>query len=612
MKASLSWLIEFLPELDKIDLELLVEAFTKLGLEVSDTYQWKILQPCEKWFIGRIEKIHRRLDKTNKPFLEVTVTDGQAYYKTVTRDLSIKEGVLVGVAPANSWIYTKEGKKCEVKQKSIEGVVSECVMLSETEAGVDGDPSKIWVLGPDASPLLGKPFATYVSSVEKDIIFDLEITPNRGEVLSHLGLARELRAWLIFNGYLKETASLLMPQIHPLPPPKSNNRKSIIIEGATRYEGTQISKISPVTSPWKIKARLYMLDFPSINIIVDLTNYIMLELGQPMHAFDANKLADTGYILVLPLREDSLMFETLGGETIELKREDIVIHDGEKPVALAGIIGSSNSSVSNSTNTIFLESAHFNPKTIRRTSRRLGLQTESSLRFSRGTDPAIVPTASGRYAYLIKQYLPESQVEFCSKAYTDFSTSRAVPFNLTKLSKLLGTRIDIARFTNAMSLLDIEITGSEKSIAKVPIYRSDVERDVDILEEYLRLEDVNKLPASNKACITLTSRDKTLHEDTSRFNFIRYLTQYLTHRGWRQIAGVSFVSKKELELFSFPTETAIKVTDTVWGDKSWLRPTLAIAIIEWIHENRSRGLNEAHLFEIGKVYEKKNGQYYEK
>ncbi len=594
MRVLVEELAFWFPPVEKVPIELITEALTALGLEVKEVGKWGIRPPAEDWLVGIVREVTPHQDR----YCLVRIDVGSGTFLTaLSGDRTLRPGEALLVALPGSFYYDVRGGRQPVEQREIAGVVSECLLLSEREAGVSTRHEGVWRLSPveavpgmRASQLLQPASYTYI---------DLDLTPNRADALSHLGVARELRAWLVFHGHV--SADEPLQQIfrtedwEPAPTPWRIKIK----DGAWHYAGMEITGLRVRPSLWKIQAFLRALNQTPVNNIVDLTNWLLFQVGQPLHAFDRERLEEPA-IEVRPLA-GAQSFQALDGKTYTLQEGDIVIAQGERILALAGIIGGADSAVHAGTRAIFLESATFFDRAIRRTARRLRLNTEAGLRFSRGVDPALARDVLPAAAYLFAQeggtcyapvYVVHRRVE-----------PRIIAFPVRFAERVTGQSWSVATIRKAFQLLDIRIVREEEETltVEVPHYRVDVVRPVDLVEELLRLTGTGAIPEVAVATIPMHVPEflQSLHEF---FLFLQEVERYWRARGFQPHVGLSFVSEEGLRRFGWQPERCVRVLESVWENRNYLRPHLLPSLIEGVRHQRVQGTGRVALMEVGKVF----------
>ena len=489
-----------------------------------------------------------------------------------------------------------------IKESQIRGVKSQGMMCSNSELGLTlskDEDNGIRILPKVAT--VGTTYANYEGL--DDVIFDLNVTPNRADCLSHLGLAREIACLL--DRQVKYPES----NFHK---GSSSTKETIKVELKSsdlcpRYAGCLVRGVKIGESPDWLKKRLESVGVGSINNIVDITNYVMLELGQPLHAFDINFI-EKGHIIIESTGK-SEKFKPLYGEEIELSGEELTIRDPQKPLALAGIIGSLNSGVVEQTTDIFIESAHFTQKTVRRTSRQLGVHTDSSYRFCRGTDPEGVVYALKRACHLMEQLVGG---EVSHDSYDECPSpvdSQPIWLRHKCLEERLGMTVSIEKFHSWMKRLGcelIEVT-EEKSLLKPPTYRWDLNVEIDFVEEYARLNGYDQIPER------LPTFVESPTDHAPQYKAERRLARWLCEQGYLQAINYHFTGEKflknllgdvsKLKACGFnPTPQPILISNPLNEESNAMRPSLLPGLIKNMIFNYRHGLKYGRLFEVGNTF----------
>lgn len=431
-----------------------------------------------------------------------------------------------------------------------------------------------------------------------DTILDVSLTPNRGDCLSILGIAREIAA--ITGKKLK------LPKMGPLnEDPKSPVKVRIENRNLCyRYAGRVIRGVRVSESPAWLRSRLEACGIRSINSIVDVTNYVMLELGQPLHAFDCDKL--TSRLIRIAVPPKAFKFRTLDGVERHLSQDTLVIWDGERPSAIAGVMGGRESEVDQDTATIFLESACFDPISVRKTSSRLGLRTESSLRFERGIDILGVDRALERASYLISELsggIPCRKVDMFPRKYSP----RFIKLNFGAVSDLLGAEISPARVHDLLTRIGAQVEDTfQNFVVEVPSHRNDIERDVDLVEEVARLHGYPRIAAVAPK-VDVGARPADL-----RRKKILWAKHCMIQRGYSEVVNFSFMNAQSLDLLrladSDPRRRAVRIMNPLRQEDANLRTTLIPSLIGNLVHNLSRGNRDVKLFEVSRVFVRRTSQ----
>lgn len=446
-----------------------------------------------------------------------------------------------------------------------------------------------------------------VSSIEEDeedIIFDIEITPNRADCLSLIGVARELKA--IFGLKLKKPNFKIERQL------KDEAFKIIIVDSELcyRYAGRIVKGVKIEPSPRWIRNRLEKSGLRSINNVVDITNYVLLEYGHPLHAFDLDLLKGYCIRVGTPKTISGKDFEeivTLDGVKRRLNSDDLLIWDGERPVAIAGIMGGANTEVTEKTKNILIESAYFRPDCIRRTSKRLGLSTEASYRFERGTDIEALMEALDRAAYLICE-IAGGEIYEAVDVYPKKIVRKNIVFSCEEINRFIGYGFKEKEILGILELLEIEIEKKDNQyIAKIPSHRQDLWIQEDLAEEVARIYGYDKIPSNLPVCLTPVQENIEL---TKKRNFLNSIRTSLIALGYTEAINFSFMSPIDLDLLLLPENDIrrrfISLLNPLKVEESLMRTTLIPSLLKNVIDNTSHGLENIRLFEISKVFIKRD------
>ncbi len=493
-----------------------------------------------------------------------------------------------------------------IKQSKIRGQSSDGMMCSAKELGVAEDADGLLIL--EGRPALGTPINEVLPA--GDVVFDIEITPNRPDCLSHLGIARELAAWFRLE--------LVYPQEKFRGDTGSATRPDLL--GAVEVEAAEdcplytahiITGVKIGPSPAWMQERLKAVGLRPINNIVDIGNYVMLEYGQPLHAFDARKLG--GGKIIVRRATDGEKITTLDGKERTLSSRMLVIADAVRPVVVAGIMGGADSGVSEGTTELVLEAAHFNRPSVRWTSRRLGLSSDSSYRYERGVDPHATLEAAWRAIDLILDLAGGQVVGPVFKVGGEAPWQREIVVTHDYICEKLGFDIPEAEMETAFRALELTITREEPTLNRgtawtvnIPSWRDDLDRPIDLVEEVLRLHGTEKIPA------TVVSAPGLVGDDDPVVIFNRHVTDYLVGHDFHEC--VNYTLRPAAELAGWVSQTAaaeLALANPFIEDQSHLRPTLVMGLLDTLKLNQSRGVAVTRLCETGRVFIERNGQNHE-
>lgn len=574
MKITLNWLKDYVdftgtPEELRERLTMLgleVEGMQKLGGEFQGVVVAEVLT-CEK---------HPNADKLSV----CRVADGQGERQIVCGAKNFKVGDKVPlILPGNS-LPTKAGEQpLTIKAGKIRGVESQGMMCSPQELGLAEDTEGLLILRTDAK--VGQPFSQYLGT---DVVYDLEVTPNRPDLNSVIGIAREISA--VVGSPLK------MP--NPAPPEQSEPAEKFVrvridnTELCPRYTARVIHGVKVGPSPGWLRERLERVGVRSISNVVDVTNYVMLEIGQPLHAFDYHLLSTPE--IIIRNAADGEEFTTIDGQKRTLTSEVLVIADSKRAIALAGVMGGQNTEINERTAYVLIESAYFKPQNIRRTSRKLELRTESSYRFERGCDPNTVDWASRRAAQLILETAGGKLARGAVDVYPAPARPIEIMLRHEKVSQLLGVELSPKQNTEYLKSLGLEVSGNA---VRVPTYRVDLKREIDLVEEIARLHGVDKIPSTPpRGAIGAHSYD-SMHDQ------IAEARRLLTSLGLNESQGQTLISDTYAKLVS---NELIALENPLSTDMNVLRPSLLPGLLDALRHNINHKNLDVALFEIGRVF----------
>jgi phenylalanyl-tRNA synthetase beta chain len=584
MKLPLSWMRDF------VSVDAPVEEISRrlsfAGLVVENVE--KLVPGFAGVFAARVVNVEKHPNADRLNLCEVDA-GAKGQFKVVCGAPNVKAGMVAPLALVGAQL----GKEPPLEAAVIRGVKSEGMLCSERELGLSQDHAGILALGADAP--IGGDVAAYLHLDE--VVLDVEITPNRGDCLSVLGLAREVAA--LFGARLR--APRLRAAHSAGAPDGARFMLSVSIHApdlCPRYAALAMTGIKIGPSPSWLKRRLELCGMRALNNVVDATNYVMLELGQPLHAFDFGKIAEGG--LVVRRAGETTEFVTLDNLKRMLEPNDLLIADRDKPLAIAGVMGGLNSEVSESTGTILLESAYFEPMTIARTARRLGLRSEASYRFERGIDRAGQVGALIRAAELIRRIARGRE----ASPIADFEPRKAEPreiaLDLGAMESLLGVAIPPGVARSRLKSLGSQVSTRSKGVLAVvpPSFRSDLVEQADLIEEVARLGGLEDIPA------LLPARVSALAPVNHEREFIKGTREVMLGCGLTEAATIAFIAPADNARFSgIQTGTrAVKVTNPLSAELSELRVSLMPGLVTSLRFNLNREAHAFHAFEIGKSF----------
>lgn len=601
MKISYNWLKQFINIDWKSDETAAL--LTDLGLEVEMVHNYQSIKGgLEGIVVGHILTCVQHPDADRLKVTTVDLGDGVPV-QIVCGAANVAAGQKVAVACIGATLYDKEGVAFQIKKGKIRGQESHGMICAEDELGLGDNHDGIMIL--DATIKAGTPAAT-VFKIENDEVFEIGLTPNRADAMSHYGIARDLRAGLLQKGLKAEMNS---PSVSNFRVDKRILKIDVKIEKpllAPRYCGVTISGITIKQSPDWLQNRLKAIGLHPKNNIVDVTNYVLHELGQPLHAFDASQI--NGKIIVKTLPSGT-KFTTLDGVERNLHEEDLMICDENGPLCMAGIFGGKSSGVSDATTTIFLESAYFNPVSIRKSAKRHQLNTDASFRFERGIDPTITEYALKRAALLIQKVaggeITSDVIDVYPKKIEDFPVF--ISFN--KVNKIIGQELSKEIIKNILASLEIKVNSvSDAGLGLIiPSYRVDVQREIDVVEEILRVYGYNNIKFSDKLNATVSNAPRT--EDYKVQNVV---ASQLNSQGFHEMIANSLTNSSYVKLSDMlKEEHNVMMLNPLSSDLAAMRQSLLFSGLEVLSYNINRKNSDLKLFEFGKSYHKFENGYKE-
>ncbi|MBI4946371.1 MAG: phenylalanine--tRNA ligase subunit beta [Bacteroidetes bacterium] len=594
MKISFNWLKQYLP-LD-ISPEKTAELLTDCGLEVENVEKHETIKGgLAGCVVGEVKTKEKHPDADRLNATTVDIGTG-TLLNIVCGANNIAAGQKVVVATVGSTIYTNKGEPITIKKAKIRGAVSEGMICSEDEIGMGDSHDGIIVL--DASAEIGTAAKDYFK-LEEDYILEIGLTPNRGDAASHIGVAKDLFAVLNWN-LLENKYELRLPAVDGFSAENNKSKIEVVVEdkdACTRYSGITISGVQVKESPDWLKRRLQSIGLKPINNIVDATNFVLHELGQPLHAFDADKIA--GNTVIVKKLPAGIRFVTLDGVERTLTADDLMICSAKEPMCIAGVFGGLHSGVTNETKNIFLESAYFSPTTIRKTSKHHLLKTDASFRFERGADPNITVYALQRTALLIKEVAGGTISSEVVDIYPSPIEKKEVAFSFYNCDCLIGKQIDRTSIKRILELLGMEVvsSGQDALLVSVPTNKSDVVGEEDIVEDILRIYGCNNIevPSSVRSSLSFISKPDTE-------NIRNVISDLLCGGGFTEIMSNSLTNSELLNLLSSEKDNAVELQNPLSPELNILRPSLIFSGLEAIAYNQNRKNPDLKLFEFGKTY----------
>lgn len=594
MKVTLNWLKQYV-DFDWSPEEL-TERLTMLGLEVEGVE--KVSGEFEGIVVAQVltKEKHPNADKLSL----CRVHDGKGERQIVCGAQNFKPGDKVPLILPGASLPPKEGEPpFTIKVGKIRGVESHGMMCSPQELGLPDEVDGLLILREDAQ--VGQPFAEYLGRSTGDVVFDLETTPNRPDWNSVIGIAREIAA---LTGNPLKLPEVKLSQTSPEPITNFVNVRIDDAELCPRYTARLVRGVKIGPSPAWLRSALEKVGLRSINNVVDVTNYVMLEIGQPLHAFDYRLLSkaadkpDAVPTIVVRRASDGEKFVTLDAKEHTLTSNMLLIADETKGVALAGIMGGQNSEINDQTVDVLIESAYFKPQNVRATSRKLEIRTDSSYRFERGADIGICDWASRRAAQLIVETAGGQVLESSIDAYPNPVQPKEITLRHSKANDLLGITIAPDQQVDFLQKLGLELVsrnGEEACTVRIPTFRVDLKREIDLIEEIVRLHGVDKVPSTPpRGAIGSNPFDK-VHDDISEARNI------LTGLGLNEAQGQTLISDTSARLAS-AEQSIVALANPLSSDMNVLRPSLLPGLLDSLRHNVNRKNNDVALFELGRVF----------
>lgn len=592
MNISYNWLKEYIDF--RLSPEELADALTSIGLEVGTVEEVESIRGGLRGIV--IGKVLTCVEHPNSDHLHITTVDlgnGEPT-QIVCGAPNVAAGQTVVVATVGTTLYDGDNE-FSIKKSKIRGVESFGMICAEDEIGIGTSHDGIIVLNEEVKP--GTPAAEYYN-LKSDWLIEVDLTPNRVDAASHYGVARDLSAWLACHA---EPSQLRRPSVEAFATDRPDGAVAVEVddyEACPRYSGVTIRNIKVGESPEWLKNYLSAIGQRPINNIVDITNFILLGMGQPLHCFDVDKI-DGGKIVVRKCKQDT-PFTTLDGVERKLDERDLMICNADKPMCIAGVFGGLDSGVTESTTSIFLESAYFNPTSIRKTARRHGLSTDASFRYERGTDPNITMYCLKLAALMVKEL---AGGEICGEP-VDIYPKEIKPYPVTLrydyLNALVGKDIPSEKVDSIVKSLEMEIVNhSDNSIdLLVPTYRVDVQRPCDVVEDVLRIYGYNNVDFSRNLRASLSF--KTITDSSNELREL--ISNQLTATGFNEILNNSLTAESYYEGLTDEHHAPVKLLNPLSNDLNVMRMSLLFGGLEVIEHNVNRRDADLMLYEFGKIY----------
>ncbi len=591
MTISYNWLSEYLPE--KIEPGKLGQILTAIGLEVESLEKFEEIKGGLKGLIvGEVMSCEKHPDADKLKVTKVSIGSGDLL-QIVCGASNVATGQKVVVATVGSIIYPVNGEPITLRKATIRGVQSEGMLCAEDEIGIGTDHNGIMILAPETIP--GTPVATIIPSYD-DFIFEIGLTPNRMDAMSHLGVARDVCAYLSHHN--KKESIVIAPYNKNFTADNQSLQINVTIENeeaCKRYSGVSIAGITIAESPLWLQQKLKSIGLKPINNIVDITNFILHETGQPLHAFDADKIK--GKRIIVKKVGEGTLFKTLDEKERKLSANDLMICNEQEPMCIAGVYGGIDSGISNNSTNIFLESAWFNPVDIRRTSLHHNLRTDAASRFEKGTDISNPVNVLKRAALLIKEIAGGNIASDVTDVYANPVKKTTVSLTTDYLKKLSGKKYTVDAVKSILSALGFEIikASNDEIAVNVPYSKPDITLPADIVEEIMRIDGLDNIEIP--AAITISPSVET---GKKKFDHKEKVAGYLTGQGFYEVFTNSITNSAFYD--DNVLSTSVKMINSLSADLDILRPQMLQGGLQAIAHNLNRKNYNLRFFEFGKTY----------
>ncbi|MDR0604122.1 MAG: phenylalanine--tRNA ligase subunit beta [Bacteroidales bacterium] len=593
MKISYNWLKQYVKT--NLTSEEVADLLTNCGLEVEAIELYESIKGgLEGLLIGKVISCEKHPDADRLSLTQVDI--GQTKPLSIVCGApNVQKGQYVVVAPIGVTLYPATGDVFKIKKTKIRGVESEGMICAEDEIGTGNSHDGIIVLS--GEPLVGSLAADYFR-VEKDIVFEIGLTPNRSDAASHIGVARDLAALL--NVQQHQNIKLNYPTVDNF---HTNGKQPSIhvhvkdTKACPRYTGLCITGVTVKESPLWLKNRLNAINVRPVNNIVDATQYVLFELGQPLHAFDADKI--TGESIIVKKAADQTPFITLDGIERKLSANDLMICNTAEPMCIAGVFGGKGSGITAESTNVFLESAYFAPAGIRQTAKYHGLKTDASFRYERGCDPNITIYAIKRAAILIQE-LAGGEISEITDCYPEPVTNRKITLNYAYLNRLIGKEIEKEMVKNVLASIELNrVSETDDDLTvSIPTNKVDVTRPADVVEEFLRIYGYNHIEVGEKFNYT-----RSFLPQSPLIAIQETISDYLSNNGFYQTINNSLTKIEYVETFDFiDASQVISLLNPLSRDLQYMRQTLLFNSLENVIHNLNHGTTDIKLYEFGTVY----------
>ena len=593
MFVACDWLSHYIDHQASAD--TIAEILTNTGLEVEDQQTFTDQPPhLEDLIIGEVRQVEPHPDADN---LSITYVDvgGDEALQIICGAPNVAKGQKVVVAPVGTTIQHVNGQQLTIKQTKIRGVRSYGMLVAEDEIGLSHDHEGIMVLDDQAA--IGKAFTDYMQ-FPSQVVLEIALTPNRGDAASHIGVARDLSAYLDYP--------LVKPDVSTFKEESNTRPLQLHIENpgqCPRYTGLVIDGVNVGPSPDWLQHHLKAVGLQPINNIVDVTNFVMMEMGHPLHAFDYHAIE--GETLSIKQAEAGAKLTTLDGAERLMEGEELLIRDKQKPLAMAGIMGGQASAVTEGTSALFLESAHFDATTVRKGATIHNLTTDAAFRFERGTDPEATADALKRAALLISEVAGGKATSAVMDAYPAPVSPVRLSLSYAYLDRLLGDQVPRERVQRILERLGFDILDSNEEglTLSVPTFRPDVTRPVDVVEEVMRIYSLNALGDEQLPTVRVSHK----HGHTGE-NLRQKLARYLAGQGFMEMITPPFTSQAAEENLLADYQAGVHVVNPLNQAQDRMRSSCLPSGLEVISYNTRRKQTDLKLFELGKIYQQTDNQ----
>ncbi|MBN2745364.1 MAG: phenylalanine--tRNA ligase subunit beta [Bacteroidales bacterium] len=596
MKISYNWLQDLIGFDEKP--QIVAELLTNGGLEVEAIEKYESVKGgLNGLVIGEVIECEKHPNADKLSITKVNIGDG-IELPIVCGAPNVAKGQKVVVATVGTTLYSENGEPFEIKKSKIRGEVSEGMICAEDEIGIGNSHDGIMVLDENLVP--GSEAKKHFNIYE-DYIFEIGITPNRADATSHIGVARDLVALL--NHHRNKDYKLILPVTPSIKKSNIELPINIRIENQNlcpRYTGITVAGIQVESSPEWMQNKIKSLGLRPINNIVDITNYVLLETGHPLHAFDYDRI--TSKEVVIKTVDEGYKFKTLDEVERKLSHNDLMICNDSTPMCIAGVFGGFESGVQETTTNIFIESAYFNPVSIRKTSKNHGLKTDASFRFERGADPNITVYALKRAVALISEITNGIVAGDIMDVYPEKQTNQRIELNFENIKKVIGQEIPEDTIKSILSDLEIGIVEvlTEGILVEIPTNKVDVTREIDVIEEIIRIYGFDNINVDHQLKSSLSYRN--FPDKNQIYNLV---ADFLASKGFNEAMNNSLSKSDYYNLSEFESQNSIEILNPLSSELNILRQHLVFGLLETIKHNLNYKNENLKLFEIGKHYKKK-------